>query len=53
MVKLIAAVIAVLAIGIAATAAFASIPGLYVSGDAGVSLLPDLHFNTETDRRNR
>lgn len=29
-----------------ATAAFASTPGLYVSGDAGVSLLPDLHFNS-------
>lgn len=32
----------------AATAAFASTPGLYVSGDAGVSLLPDLHFNSAT-----
>ena len=32
----------------AATAAFASTPGYYVSGDAGVSLLPDLHFNSLT-----
>lgn len=30
----------------AVTAAYASTPGLYVSGDAGVSLLPDLHFNS-------
>jgi opacity protein-like surface antigen len=30
----------------AATAAFASTPGYYVSGDAGVSLLPDLHVNS-------
>lgn len=32
----------------AATAAFASTPGLYVSGDAGVSLAPDLHFHSVT-----
>jgi opacity protein-like surface antigen len=30
----------------AATAAFASTAGPYISGDAGVSLLPDLHFNS-------
>lgn len=37
-----------LAIGCGVAAAFAGTPGYYVSGEGGVSLLPDLHVNSLT-----
>lgn len=33
----------------AATAAFASTPGVYFSGDGGLSILPSPHFNSDLD----